>query len=137
MDIDAYANIIHEEMGYTHEEARSYLLEKNLDNMMKIELNDEPIGFINFTHENGNYYINDLDLIEKHRRKGYGSQLVKAFEKQVKELGGKKVWLHVNINNKLAILFYEKNKYDIGKRIDDYYAEGYHAFVVEKVLRSD
>ena len=90
-------------MGYTHDEARSYLLGKDLNNMMKIEVDDKPIGFLNFTHEDGNYYINDLDLIEKHRRKGYGSQLVKAFEKMVQELGGKKIWLHVNINNKLVI----------------------------------
>ena len=101
---------------------------------MKIEIDDKPIGFLNFTHEDNIYYINDLDIVEEERRKGYGSQLVKAFEKAVKELGGKKIWLHVNIKNELALLFYERNNYNIGKRVDNYYAEGYHAFVIEKVL---
>ena len=44
MDIDAYADIIHKEMGYTHEEARLYLCEKEFNNMLKIKV-DKRQGF--------------------------------------------------------------------------------------------
>lgn len=133
-DIPAYANIIREELGFTLEEACEHLNEMDLANMLKIDIDGSPIGFINFTIKDGNYYINDFDIEEKQRRNGYGSQLLEYFEKQVIESGCKKVWLHVNINNKLAIKFYEKNGFVNTKRIADYYAKGYDAFVMEKLF---
>ncbi len=134
MDIDAYANIIHEEMGYTHEEARLYLNEKNFSNMLKIKVDDKPVGFINYTQEDNIFYINDFDVEVKQRRKGYGCQLLKYFELEVKNQGGVKVWLHVNVNNETAIKFYQKYDYKIMNRIDNYYAENFHAFIIEKSL---
>lgn len=49
------------------------------------------------------YYIHVLCVDEKHRREGFGTEMLKAIEKE-----HKKLYLHVSINNTKARAFYEK-----------------------------
>lgn len=46
---------------------------------------------------------------EEHRRKGYGSKILKCFEKEAKRLGYKYCRLYTNADNYGAHSFYEKN----------------------------
>lgn len=132
-NIKSYAGIIHEEMGFTIEEAICYLREKDLNKMLCIEADGKPVGFLNYSVDGGTIYIGDLDVADKFRRKGYGSALLRHLE-QTRGKGRKKMRLHVNVDNDPAIKFYLKNKYHEKERIENYYADGVHALVFEKTL---
>jgi len=133
-DLDAYADIIGKELGLTHKKAKKSLSKIGLRNMLKAEIDGKPVGFINFSINNG-LYLNDIDVAQRYRNRGVGSMLLATVEKRARELGEKRIWLHVNIKNKKAIQFYFKNNYKIKERIKDYYKKGIDAFVLEKLLR--
>ncbi|MBI5000468.1 MAG: GNAT family N-acetyltransferase [Euryarchaeota archaeon] len=136
-DFGAYATIIHDELGYTSSEARTYLSRKNIDNMLKIEVDKMPIGFVNFTRNGHVIYVNDIDVAQSHRRMGYGSCLLHSLELRTKRQGSRRIRLHVRVDNTPATDFYLKNGYTIGKRVKGFYAKKFDAYVIEKLLDSN
>ena len=73
--------------------------------------------------------------IEKHfRRKGYGSYLMRYLITQCKKLHMKKILLEVSETNEIAEFFYSKfNFLTVGIR-KNYYKDGTHAVLKEKIL---
>jgi GNAT superfamily N-acetyltransferase len=63
-------------------------------------------------------YIEDLFVLEKYRRMGFGQQLFNLCVRQAKEHGCSRMEWNVLTWNKPAIRFYEKNK---AKRLDWYF----------------
>ena len=58
-------------------------------------------------------FIYDFLIFEEYRGMGYGKEAMKALEEIVKELGMKKIGLHVFGHNKVAQGLYEKMGYKI------------------------
>ena len=58
-------------------------------------------------------FIYDLRVDDPFRRKGYGTQAMRALEGKVKELGLNKISLHVFAHNSAAIRLYEKMGYEV------------------------
>ncbi len=134
-DLDIYAKILQEELGYTNKEAISYLNKKNIKNMLKIELGGVAIGFINYTRRGDIFYINDIDISKGWRSKGYGSYLLSYLERKAKRIGIKEIRLHVNIKNKQTINFYLKNGYKKWKIIKNFYRNKFDAYLFIKKIR--
>ena len=56
-------------------------------------------------------FINDFLIYEGHRRKGYGTQTLRALEEEVKKMGVETIELHVFGHNRAAIDLYQKAGY--------------------------
>ncbi len=58
-------------------------------------------------------FVNDFEVFEAYRRKGYGTQAFLALEDKVKEIGLHKIMLHVFGHNKEAQRLYERLGYQV------------------------
>jgi RimJ/RimL family protein N-acetyltransferase len=58
-------------------------------------------------------FIFDFMIYESFRRKGYGLQALQAAEKQARDMGAKRIELHVFAFNKAARALYEKAGYQV------------------------
>ena len=68
----------------------------------------------------------------KFQNQGYGSYLLNEIIKRVKELDEIiQIVLNVKVNNEAAIHLYEKFRFKIVKRIDNYYRSGDAGFLME------
>ncbi len=57
-------------------------------------------------------FVYDFVIQDEFRRKGYGTQALRALEEKVKELGADKISLHVFSHNQAARALYEKVGYE-------------------------
>ena len=79
-------------------------------------------------------HINYFSIKKTFRQKGYGSYLMKYLIKQCKKLNIKKLLLEVSETNTVAEAFYGKfNFLTVGIR-KNYYKDGTHAILKEKIL---
>ena len=79
-------------------------------------------------------HINYFVVIQKYRKKGFGSYFMSSLIKKFKELNIKKLLLEVSHNNLIAENFY--NRFDfhtVGTR-QNYYKDGSNALLKEKKL---
>jgi len=134
-DLDAYSDMIAKGMGRTKKKSSEYLSSLRLKDMLKAEIDGEPVGFANFSEHKDSLYLNDIDVGPRHRRKGIGSVLLTAFEKKAKDMKKTKVWLHVNTKEKKTVSFYTKNDYAKTGLVKNYYKKGVDAFVFSKYIR--
>jgi ribosomal-protein-alanine N-acetyltransferase len=75
-----------------------------------------------------------LAVEESFRRQGIAQQLLSSFIQKAVIAGVKKITLEVRMSNKIAIKFYEKNRFKIVSTIPVYYKDGESAFVMERFL---
>ena len=75
--------------------------------------NDDHIGFIWFIDEKGVSFLADIILFEDFRGNGYGNLVMKKLEDKSKELGAKKIELHVFGHNKVAFNLYKKMGFNV------------------------
>lgn len=69
-------------------------------------------------------WIYDIEIHERFRRRGYGSQALGAVEEKARELGANRVELHVFGHNETARVLYEKLGYEtqsvvMSRRVDE------------------
>ncbi len=77
--------------------------------LYSIYLDNQSIGIIwiaRKTSEEG--FIYDFSILEKYRGQGYGEKAMKQIEVEAKNLGMKKIGLHVFGHNHIARALYEK-----------------------------
>jgi ribosomal protein S18 acetylase RimI-like enzyme len=81
------------------------------------EATEENVGnvwFAKMTYEGQTFaFVYDLLVLEEHRRKGYGEQIMRALEEKVREVGLDSIALHVFGHNHAAKVLYEKIGYEI------------------------
>ena len=108
----------------THNEIISYIDENKV------------IGIAIINEENDNVCISFLGINQEHRGKKIGTKIVKWIQDKYKS---KILWLHVSVNNVIAIKLYENTgfiKYKIKKKYYDdeghgiYTGEGLNAYVM-------
>lgn len=80
---------------------------------IKESQSDERLGWFWLAVEKANAFIYDIIIEEKHRRKGYGTQVMHAAEVEAKRLGCNKIGLHVFGFNKAAFALYQKLEYEV------------------------
>ena len=78
--------------------------------------------------------INYFSIIQKFRRKGYGSYLMSYLIKDCKKLNIKKLLLEVSETNLIAEIFYSKFDFITVGRRKNYYKDGADAILKEKIF---
>lgn len=83
-------------------------------------------------------YIMTITVLEEYKRYGIGTQLLQELiniHREIKEIDF--IYLHVQINNDLALSFYTKSKFENVKTIHNYYTdiEPKDAFLLKLKLR--
>ena len=71
---------------------------------------------------------------DAYRRQGIAQKLLSSFIQKAVIAGIKKITLEVRMSNRIAIRFYEKNRFKIVSTIPVYYKDGEGAFVMERYL---
>jgi ribosomal protein S18 acetylase RimI-like enzyme len=67
-------------------------------------------------------YIMTLGVLKAYRKLGFGSKMLDYVLEQVKkDATVSYVYLHVQVNNQVAIEFYKKHGFQVIERIEDYY----------------
>ena len=84
---------------------------------------DEPIA-----------YIQTIEVAPGQRNRGVARELLNLLENSATLAGARAIWLHVAEENALAIRLYERRGYVLQGREENFYAQGIHAFIYEKVL---
>jgi [ribosomal protein S18]-alanine N-acetyltransferase len=76
-----------------------------------------------------------LDVREKDRRSGYGTQLLRRSEEMLINYGVELYDLQVDVTNESAIVFYKKHGFRMVRTLRRYYGNGHDAFLMIKELR--
>ena len=95
--------------------------------MCKIEhgfSNFKKLGFVKKGH------VVSVAVIDEHRRKGFGSVLVKEAIKGAKTIQCSELYLEVRCSNNDAVRLYEKLGFYIIQRLKAYYRDGEDAYVM-------
>ena len=98
------------------------------------EMGDNVAGFILAELAPDEGHIITLDVLEEYRRRGIGSLLLGAAEKEATSRGGKRMVLETATTNKAAIALWRKHGYRESATIEDYYGRGRDAFRMGKEL---
>lgn len=80
-------------------------------------------------------HIVSIAMLEKYRRKGVGSALIKEARKNMQLYKAKECYLEVRVSNIPAVEMYKKLGFDIVRTTQGYYADGENAFVMAKKLK--
>ena len=95
------------------------LLNKNFK-FIKLTLDKQIIGFLQFSWNKTDCDIISIGVIKKFQNKNYGKQLVEY----LKYLNFKNIYVEVSANNKKALMFYQRLKFQkIGLRKNYYKRE--------------
>ena len=79
-------------------------------------------------------YIQTIEVHSASRRRGIAAELLQRAEDSARAAGTIAIWLHVDVENSVAIHLYESRGYTRQGREDHYYARHRAAFVYAKSL---
>ena len=97
--------------------------------------NEKIIGFIfTFKESRVAYHIVTFAVEPKYRKKGLGTKLINHMIEKTMENGAEEWRLEVETNNEGAIKLYEKEKFERGGTIINYYSTGRHAYSYRKKI---
>lgn len=80
--------------------------------------------------------IASIAVLERERRRGVGSLLLRETEARFEARGARTFGLEVDVENGPAIALYTNHGYTLRAIVRDYYGAGRHAYVMEKSLSS-
>ena len=83
----------------------------------------------------GSGHVITIDVMPEARRAGVGSALMAEVESRLRASGCRYVYLETAVNNRAAMAFYKRRKYELVKTIPRYYEGGLDAFLLVKPLR--
>jgi ribosomal protein S18 acetylase RimI-like enzyme len=120
-------------IAYSRRELRNYLRFPGADCVVA-EAHGQIIGFCLTAHEHNSGYIITMDVLAEHRRKGVGTMLLTAAERQLAATGVRAIALETATDNSSAIAFWQKHGYRKCGVKKDYYPGGRDAFSMSKPL---
>lgn len=75
-----------------------------------------------------------IDVLPEFRRERVGSLLYQELESSFRKCNGKRIELHVSVENRAAINFYNQLGYSVVQRVPEYYLRKLDAWKMEKLL---
>ena len=79
-------------------------------------------------------YIQTIEVAPESRERGTGAELLRRIEDSARHAGAKRIWLHVDAENRPAIALYQSQGYLCGGREENYYGRGRAGLVYAKGL---
>ncbi len=76
-----------------------------------------------------------LDVHPEYRKRGIGRVLIGALEKDLSASGARAVRLEAALDNPAALELYEREGYQEGELVKNYYGQGKHALRMWKILK--
>jgi ribosomal-protein-alanine N-acetyltransferase len=138
-------------VSYTQFELKSYILRRSAFALVAEEQGvdasdhrrgragncDRIVGFlVGERAPRGLGHIITIDVLERARRHGVGSVLVRTAEERFRALKCPAVRLETAVDNVAALSFYKRHGYNVIKSIPRYYSNGVDALLLEKDLQS-
>jgi [ribosomal protein S18]-alanine N-acetyltransferase len=113
----------------------SYLLtESNTLSYSIISANNEMVGFIFITVQDGTGHITTIGVAPEHRRRGLARQMLKVAEDKLRLRGIATICLEVRVSNSSAQSLYRELDYAVMQRLVKYYSNGEDGFLMVKPL---
>ena len=79
-------------------------------------------------------YIQTLEVLPEHRRRGIARELLARVEDSAREAGALSIWLHVDTENTPALQLYKAHGYSQQGREEHYYGRRRSAYIYSKPL---
>jgi ribosomal-protein-alanine N-acetyltransferase len=100
--------------------------------------NDKFQGIVGFivaeASRRGTGHIISIDVLPEGRRRGIGSELLRAAEERLRGVLCHTVVLETGVDNLSALAFYKRHHYSVVKIVPRYYPNGVDAFLMDKNL---
>jgi ribosomal-protein-alanine N-acetyltransferase len=99
------------------------------------EQGGEIAGFLlGQNRRGGRTHIITIDVLEPHRRSGFGTLLLEEAHGRARAAGAQRVVLEVSVENAPAQAFYRKHGYQVSRRLKRYYQDRDDAWQMVKEL---
>jgi len=112
----------------------NYLISNPDSIFLKALKENRVVGFIAGVCRTHTCTIYTLNVKKDFRRKGIGSILLEAFEKEVLKRNVRKIILQVEVTNIAALNLYLKKGYQISRLLKNYYGWGRDAYEAFKIV---
>lgn len=112
----------------------NYFLSNPNSIFLKALKENQIIGFIAGVCRTGTCTLYTLNVKKDFRRKGIGSMLLEAFEKEALKRNVEKIILQVEVSNLPALNLYFKMRYQINRLLKNYYGWRRDAYEACKIL---
>ena len=134
-----------QEYGFTKENAPTFpaymdsdRIENSMNNGLKMYgyiINDKIIGCVGYSNYREKiYFIERLATLPEYRHSGIGKKLMEFAENKIKEIGGKKIEIHVVDKNYVLREWYRKLNY-VEIRIDEIKTLPFNSCVMIKEIK--
>jgi ribosomal protein S18 acetylase RimI-like enzyme len=120
-------------VAYSKRDMRAYLQFPGAECVLA-ETSHEIAGFCISARQRARGYIVTIDVLEKYRKSGIGSALLREVERRLAANGVREVGLETATDNESAIAFWNKHGYRTLAVEKGYYPGGRDAFAMTKVL---
>ena len=122
-------------ISYSRQELRAYVQRRGAFTLVVEDGRGQIAGFL-VAHGGPSGHIITIDVIEKARRSGMGSLLLKNAEERLRDGGSVAVGLETAVDNLSAISFYKRHGYSVVRTWPRYYSNGVDALVMKKSLKN-
>lgn len=127
------------EIAYSRAELRRYLELPSVECWVVETPNARRVpqaiaGFLVATRQGNRGHILTIDVLEKFRRAGVGTLLLRRGEAEMEKRGATEIWLETATDNDGAIAFWKNRGYVARGRLAHYYPNGVDAFAMSKTL---
>ena len=114
----------------------SYFMKRPGAETLILEEDSQIVAFLilEVRHTRRSGTIVTLDVRDTHRRKGYGTQLLKRAEGILSDYGAEMYDLEVDVGNRTAMIFYKRHGFRTVRTLHNYYSNGNDAYLMVKEL---
>lgn len=123
-----------EGISYSQPELRHYMQRRGAFTLIKEDDEGVAAFVVAESSRRGTGHIITIDVRPRGRRRGHGSELLRAAEDRLRADGCGAVLLEVAVDNETAIRFYKRHGYSVVKTIPRYYLDRVDALLMGKPL---
>lgn len=120
-------------VAYSKRDMRAYLQFPGAECLLA-ETSREIAGFCISARQRARGYIVTIDVLEKYRKVGIGSALLREVERRLATKGVREIGLETATDNESAIAFWKKHGYRTRGVEKGYYPGGRDAFAMTKII---
>jgi ribosomal protein S18 acetylase RimI-like enzyme len=120
-------------VAYSKRDMRAYLQFPGAECVLAVT-SREIAGFCISARQRARGYIVTIDVLEKYRKLGAGSALLREMERRLATNGVREIGLETATDNESAIAFWKKHGYRTRGVEKGYYSGGRDAFAMTKII---